>query len=1208
MVRSHGQEQGSGPQVVLVLSRDSPLVSSQDSVSSHNGDLWAWAYEMVAQRQPALMADYKKHLGSMGGNGSIDVDFTAPRSVESVVKNIQDEQKKKHWQVAIQGKHMTIREPTEKLIKFVIWVAPKIQSAVSGFPYAALAWGGVCLVLPLLSSGIKNNEAMLKGFNLIGDIQIYWDICEKRLLESKHQEEYKALREPLAKLYSQIIEYQARAICHLSKAQLSRAWENVAGAHDWEEMTTNIGNASNVCITNIDPLEAEEIRKNRDSTLQEIRESRAILEEIREVLEVGQNANSKIYEDQQQAALLHDLASQYEDDKMVIPLRVQDTCEWFFKDQSFRNWRDSDTSCLLRITAGPGCGKSVLSRTLIDENRLSITPATSTVCYFFFNDGDENRMHATNALSAILHQLFIQDPTGTLIKAAVDSHKRFGASLKQNFSELWRLLNRCSSLPEAGEVVCVLDALDECNESSARQLIEALRGYYSLPKSHSTSKLKFLITSRPYAHLEVSFKKSPESVAYLRFDGDEKSVEVAKDIDRVIDYRLNDIAGAFNAQDRERISKRLKGMENRTYLWLHLTFHIIEENPSQFGRRADVEALLEDLPEQVSAAYEKILARSKSPVRTEALLRILLAAMEPLTLDEANMALTTELARQDSQPVLVSDMWEPDVFKDIVKDLCGLLVNIHGSKLFFMHQTAREFLAHRERYGEWKGRLDMLGSHRRMLLICLGSLSCLDKKVLGEILTHAEFFWGELMGYGAFSAHNSQILQNFKADFPLALYSTRYWIDHARLIETEALEEIVSFVENNQAYEAWDGLYSMITGGRLGYKRFKRQTTPPLLHASSANLPCLTKQLLEKGAKIDAEGYQNPTALFAAAEKGHKEIVELLLKNNAHVNARSRPDAPPAFNGVSLFSNSACANSPNSQPSGQTALYIASLQGQEDIVQLLLENGADTTSCNAGTEFPIHGASQGRHIGVVKLLLKNGADASPEGGFMGEETPLFIASEAGYKDLAEVLIEGGANVNKMSGTFGGGKTALMIACRKNHFDVVELLLNKGADVNMQGADFALHTACEKNNFEMVQLLVKYGADVNIKREYGNSLAYAHSLEIVQFLIDNGADVNAKGETSNALVKASEKDHLDIVRVLIKNGANVDAKGRNNEHGNALFTACFKGNYEVVELLLESGADANSEEPPLNALQAARKAGWDDITALLLQHGAQRRSK
>ncbi|KAJ5539898.1 hypothetical protein N7513_008230 [Penicillium frequentans] len=1187
---------------------NSPLAATQISVSSHKGDPWAWAYEMLAERQPALMADYKKHLGSIGNDSPIDVDFTVPRSIESVVKKLQDQHKKKQWQVALQGKQMKIREPIEKMIKFVIWAAPIIQQAVSNEPHIALAWGGVCLVLPLLSSSITNNEAMLKGFNLIGEIQIYWDICEKRNLESKHQEEYKALREPLAKLYSQIIEYQARAICHLSKAQLSRAWENVAGAHDWEEMTTKIGDASNACTTYLTPLEAEEIRKNRDSTLQEIRGSREILGEIREILEKGQNMTSKLQADQQQNALLQDLASQYEDDKEVIPLRVQDTCEWFFEDQSFRNWRDSDTSCLLRITAGPGCGKSVLSRTLIDENRLSITPATSTVCYFFFNDGDESRTLATNALSAILHQLLIQDSTGALIGVAVDSHKKFGVALRKNFSELWRLLNRCASLPEAGEVVCVLDALDECNENSARQLIDALRDYYSQSKSHLTSKLKFLITSRPYAHLEASFKKSPESVAYLRFDGDEKSVEIAKDIDRVIDYKLKGITGAFNAQDRERISERLKAMENRTYLWLHLTFHIIEENPSQYGRRSDVEALLEDLPEQLSSAYEKILARSKSPARTEALLRILLAAMEPLTLDEANMALTTVLAKQNSQPVLVSDMWGPEVFRDIVKDLCGLLVNIHGSKLFFMHQTTREFLAHRERQGEWKGRLDMLGSHRQMLMVCLTSLSCLDQKALGEIYTQSEFFWGELMGYGAFSAHNSHILQKFKADFPLALYSTRHWIDHARPTEKQALEDIVSFVGSNHAYEAWDGLYCMITSGRLGLRGFKHQTTPPLLHASSANLPFLVKQLLENGANINAEGYQNPTALYAAAEKGHKEIVELLLRNNADVNARSCPDTPPAFYDSALFPNSASATSQNFLPVGKTALYIASSQGHEEIVQLLLDNGADVTMGRGKNEYPIHAASQGRHIGVVKLLLKNGADASPEGDFTVNGTPLFIASEAGFKDLAEMLIEGGANVNKLSGAFGRRMTALMVACTRNHFDMVELLLEKGANVNIQGTHFALHSACETSNLDIVQLLVRQGADVNFRREYGNSLAYTCSLEVAQFLIDNGADVNAKGDISNALVNASEKDHLDIVRILIENGADVNAKGMKDEHGNALFKASSEGNYEVVQLLLESGADADSEEPPLNALQAARKAGWDDVAALLLQHGARRRLK
>ncbi|KAJ5760777.1 hypothetical protein N7520_007933 [Penicillium odoratum] len=645
-------------------------------------------------------------------------------------------------------------------------------------------------------------------------------------------------------------------------------------------------------------------------------------------------------------------------------------------------------------------------------------------------------------------------------------------------------------------------------------------------------------------------------------------------------------------------------MENRTYLWLHLTLHIIEENPSLYGRRSDVEALLEDLPDEVSAAYERILARSNSLVRTEALLRILLAAMEPLTLDEANMALTTVLAKQNSQPVLVSDMWPSEVFKNIVKDLCGLLVNFHGSKLVFMHQTAREILSHRERQGEWKGRLDMLESHRQMLLICLDALSCVDKEALGEIYTHPEFYWGELRGKGCFSGHNSRILRELETNFPLALYSTRHWIDHAKPTEMETLQEFWSFLSDDLAYEAWDALHHMLTAEHQGYKRYLVGKASPLYHASFANLPCLAKWLLKNGADINAEGYLIPTALYVAAQKGHREIMELLLEHNAGINTRSQPLVHSVFPAPTLLSNNAEIDSKIRQ-GGRIALLAASAQGQEDMVRLLLENGADPLLCSFGNGYSIHAASHGNHIGIVKLLLERGADANSETDIM-KDTPLYIASHAGFKELATVLIEGGAHINKLSGTLGSRKAALITACMMNHLDMVELLLEKGADVNIQGADFALHCACKNDYLEMVQLLVKYGADVNIKGNYGNALAYSCSLDIVQFLIIHGADVNAKGEASNALVRASEQDHLDIVLVLIETGADVDAKGRNERHGNALFKASCEGNYEIVELLLESGADADSEEPPLNALRAAREAQWDDVTALLLQYGAQRR--
>lgn len=73
---------------------------------------------------------------------------------------------------------------------------------------------------------------MLKGFSSISDVQVYWTIFEETYLTSSHRKHYENLIEPLAKLYSYIIEYQARAICHLSKTQLSRGWQNVAGGNN----------------------------------------------------------------------------------------------------------------------------------------------------------------------------------------------------------------------------------------------------------------------------------------------------------------------------------------------------------------------------------------------------------------------------------------------------------------------------------------------------------------------------------------------------------------------------------------------------------------------------------------------------------------------------------------------------------------------------------------------------------------------------------------------------------------------------------------------------------------------------------------------------------------------------------------------------------------------------------------------------------------
>ncbi|KAL7945674.1 hypothetical protein V8C42DRAFT_345266 [Trichoderma barbatum] len=143
-------------------------------------------------------------------------------------------------------------------------------------------------------------------------------------------------------------------------------------------------------------------------------------------------------------------------------------------------------------------------------------------------------------------------------------------------------------------------------------LIEKLQKFYRQP-SELSPKLKFLITGRPYDTIEAPFKKLSNITTYIRFDGDDKSEEIGNEINLVIDARVDEIAQDFKENDRRMIAERLKSMEHRTYLWLHLTLDIIKKSPSDYGRRIDVEALLSSLPSEVSEAYKKILAKSKKP-------------------------------------------------------------------------------------------------------------------------------------------------------------------------------------------------------------------------------------------------------------------------------------------------------------------------------------------------------------------------------------------------------------------------------------------------------------------------------------------------------------------------------------------------------------------------------------------------------------------
>ncbi|MDD9899434.1 MAG: ankyrin repeat domain-containing protein [Alphaproteobacteria bacterium] len=106
---------------------------------------------------------------------------------------------------------------------------------------------------------------------------------------------------------------------------------------------------------------------------------------------------------------------------------------------------------------------------------------------------------------------------------------------------------------------------------------------------------------------------------------------------------------------------------------------------------------------------------------------------------------------------------------------------------------------------------------------------------------------------------------------------------------------------------------------------------------------------------------------------------------------------------------------------------------------------------------------------------------APVGGI--NEPPLIMAAMHGLMDLAQALINKGANINA---TGINGKTALHTAMQREQGAIAKLLLKNGADINARNKDqdTPLISAAFFGYKDMVQLLLAHGADVNAQNQHG----------------------------------------------------------------------------------------------------------------------------
>ncbi|EAY04032.1 hypothetical protein TVAG_055180 [Trichomonas vaginalis G3] len=193
------------------------------------------------------------------------------------------------------------------------------------------------------------------------------------------------------------------------------------------------------------------------------------------------------------------------------------------------------------------------------------------------------------------------------------------------------------------------------------------------------------------------------------------------------------------------------------------------------------------------------------------------------------------------------------------------------------------------------------------------------------------------------------------------------------------------------------------------------------------------------------------------------------------------------------------------------------------------------------------------------------------------KTPLHIAAENGYKELVELFISHGADVNSID---YDGKTALYYAAENNHKEIIEFLITHDANINATEKSTgrnALHFAAIGNSKDAAETLILNGIDINKMDLGGNTALHMavlyNSKEMVEFLITHGVDINAQqkyGKT--ALHIASKNNRKEISEILILNGIDINVEDFYKK--TALDYADMHHYKEISDLLVSRGAIIN----------------------------------
>ena len=800
--------------------------------------------------------------------------------------------------------------------------------------------------------------------------------------------------------------------------------------------------------------------------------------------------------------------------------RTPGTCEWVLQDSRYLEWRKLRASSLW-LTGGPGKGKTMIALHVTEVLSQESKKDNATLLYFFCSHQHKDRSEAKALIRGLLYQLLKQHPNLETHAESIMTMQNSDHIL-QSFEALWNIFTKMLCDRTLGDIICVLDGVDECDDGSRYTLASHFFGFVQSRASSETGSFKLLGLSRTLT--EIDFNPQCNilmDINYLSCTSD--------DVEKFVEHSLERFARVRNFDKiREEVHKTLIAKAGGTFLWIGLVV-------KQMEKKKTASAILEVLnqsPDGLPSIYARLLRQIEEGKRTVVaeILRWVSISCQPLTLNELADALGYK-----SPGVLTA----ADILHEHIDQCADLFVIIPNDQFRYVQQRpfADKHMIQRERHRDKFTVVFHQGESEETLQ------SSMDAPPSG--ITR---FVNHPMRPTRLAADDKLILfvhQSVKGFLVRHLENndiglTEFHVPEAPTHLTIALTAL-KYIQSSELQQRYVAFHHVDV----------RKKSPFLLYASlfwtlhAKKTPSTGLELLKL-----QEGFMHQTS---GAQIRVNWFLSCLLETDRF---RFSIELSKNRKDFSLFS-------------------IACWQGIESWLQPLLAGAEDTNSretllnfTDEGDTQPLAYVIQNGRQDMVSQLLEMGAVPTCEA----------FARALCYNQGAmfELLVKHG-DVNTLDAT---GTTPLMNAVAAQNKEAVCILLGADADINVRGRNpklSALDLAVFSGDKFSMGLLISQGAsDLNI------AVAACHACKFMQAM-DNGTVVSLLGQLSPAAIpkygrellrRCAEHGAVDAVRFLLQNGASSSTVPRRPADLPAVYHAVASGHMDIFRLLLDHGARFN----------------------------------